>query len=95
MNDNRDILDTLAHALLEKETLDQHQLADIFAGVRKLPERPQWLSSDRRPVSDRPPVLMPARAPIDAAATDGAIDSEPQPKHTRAPRRSAPDIAPA
>ncbi len=95
LNDNRDILDTLAHALLEKETLDQHQLADIFAGVRKLPERPQWLSSDRRPVSDRPPVLMPARAPIDAAATDGAIDSEPQPKHTRAPRRSAPDIAPA
>ena len=95
LNDNRDILDTLAHALLEQETLDQHQLADIFAGVRKLPERPQWLSSDKRPVSDRPPVLMPERAPIDAGATDGAIDSEPQPKTTRAPRRSAPDIAPA
>ncbi len=95
LNDNRDILDTLALALLEKETLDQGQLADIFAGVRKLPPRPQWLSSDKRPVSTRPPIVMPEKAPIDAGATDGAIDSEPTPKPKRAPRRKAPDIATA
>ncbi|MEY2848430.1 MAG: hypothetical protein RI885_1095 [Actinomycetota bacterium] len=95
LNDNRDILDTLALTLLEKETLDQTQLAEIFAGVKKLPPRPQWLSSDRRPVSDRPPILMPDRAPIDAGSTDGAIDSEPKPKPKRAPRRTAPDIATA
>ncbi len=95
LNENRDILDTLATELLEKETLDQTQLAAIFAGVRKLPERPQWLSSNKRPVSDRPPIVMPEKAPIDAGATDGAIDSEPQPKAKRAPRRKAPDIAPA
>ncbi|MBC7723882.1 MAG: ATP-dependent zinc metalloprotease FtsH, partial [Burkholderiaceae bacterium] len=95
LNENRDILDALALELLEKETLDQTQLKEIFAEVRKLPVRPQWLSSNKRPVSDRPPILMPEKAPIDAGATDGAIDSEPKPKAKRVPRRSAPDIAPA
>jgi cell division protease FtsH len=95
LNENRDILDALALELLEKETLDQNQLKEIFAEVRKLPARPQWLSSTKRPVSDRPPILMPEKAPIDVGATDGAIDSEPAPKPKRAPRRSAPDIAPA
>ena len=95
LNENRDILDALALELLEKETLDQNQLKEIFAEVRKLPARPQWLSSTKRPVSDRPPILMPEKAPIDVGATDGAIDSEPALKPKRAPRRSAPDIAPA
>ena len=95
LNDNRDILDKLALALLEKETLDQHQLAEIFVGVKKLSVRPQWLSSQGRPVSSRPPILMPEKAPIDAAATDGALDSEPKAKPKRAPRRTSPDIATA
>ncbi|WP_165063313.1 ATP-dependent zinc metalloprotease FtsH [Marisediminicola senii] len=96
LNENRDILDALALELLEKETLDQTQLAAIFADVKKLTPRPQWLSSDRRPVSDRPPIPMPEKAPIDLGATDGAIDSEPAPKPTRVTRpRRAPDIAPA
>ncbi|MGN6324586.1 ATP-dependent zinc metalloprotease FtsH [Pseudolysinimonas sp.] len=96
INDNRDILDALAQELLEKETLDHEQLARIFADVRKLPERPQWLSSTKRPVSDLPPIEMP-KAPIDAGATDGAVDSEPQPprpKRTPRPRKS-PGIATA
>ena len=40
--------------LLEKETLDHIELAEIFADVEKLPPRPQWLSSEQRPVSQRP-----------------------------------------
>jgi len=95
LNENRDILDHLAQQLLEHETLDQDQLREIFADVTKLPERPQWLSSDKRPVSSRPPIVMPERAPIDAGATDGAIDSEPSPKPARAPRRKNPGIATA
>src|SRR3712207_8842123 len=35
INDNRDVLDRLATALLEKETLDHLQLADIFSEDRK------------------------------------------------------------
>jgi cell division protease FtsH len=47
--------------LLEKETLDQEQIAKIFIGIKKLKERPLWLSSDKRPVSKVPPVKVPAR----------------------------------
>jgi cell division protease FtsH len=89
INDNRDVLDRLASELLEKETLDHTQLAEIFAGVKKLPPRPQWLSSDKRPLSDLPPVPMPQKAPIDQGVVDGAVDSEPpagKPKRSPFPR---------
>ncbi|WP_349898855.1 ATP-dependent zinc metalloprotease FtsH [Parafrigoribacterium soli] len=95
LNENRAILDTLATALLEKETLDHIQLEEIFKDVKKLPERPQWLSSDKRPISNKPPVAMPAKAPIDGDLVDGDVQSTPQ-KKTRAPRpRKRPDIATA
>jgi len=96
LNNNRDILDRLASELLEKETLDHEQLAEIFKDVKKLPERPQWLSSVNRPVSDLPPVIVPGKQPIDAGAVDGGVDSEPPAKAKRAPRpRKSPGIATA
>ncbi|KAA9106513.1 ATP-dependent zinc metalloprotease FtsH [Microbacterium rhizomatis] len=61
INDNRDVLDRLALELLEKETLDHLELAEIFKDVKRLPPRPQWLSSNERPVSQRPPVEVPQR----------------------------------
>ncbi len=54
---NRDVLDNLVSNLLERETLNRADLTEIFAAVVKRPERPIWLSSERRPVSDIPPVL--------------------------------------
>lgn len=39
---NRAVLDTLAARLLEEETLDEAQLAEIFKDVVKAPERPVW-----------------------------------------------------
>lgn len=74
INDNRDVLDKLALALLEKETLDHLELAEIFKDVRKLPERPQWLSSTKRPVSALPPVDVPRRREQEgvAAQTEAA-----------------------
>ena len=68
LSDNRDILDRLALALLEEETLDHHRIAEIFTDVRKLPERPQWLSSTERPVSTLPPIAVPVREQIAADA---------------------------
>ncbi|MFL0411060.1 ATP-dependent zinc metalloprotease FtsH [Microbacterium paludicola] len=62
LNSNRDVLDKLALALLEHETLDHVQLEDIFKDVKKLPPRPQWLSSEERPVSQLPPVQVPRRS---------------------------------
>ena len=56
----RDVLDRLVLELLEKETLNQAELAAIFAPVVKRAPREVWLSSEQRAVSDRGPVLTPA-----------------------------------
>ncbi|MFS0853019.1 ATP-dependent zinc metalloprotease FtsH [Microbacterium sp. 179-I 3D4 NHS] len=76
---NRDILDRLALALLEEETLDHNQIAEIFREVRKLPERPLWLSSEDRPVSDVPPIEVPKKVVPVAAATEAPAPA-PQPQ---------------
>ena len=77
LTENRAVLDRLAAALLEKETLDQHQLAEIFKDVKKLPPRPQWLSSTERPVSTLPPI----RRKKDAEkAASVAAEPETKPK---------------
>jgi cell division protease FtsH len=58
--ENRGVLDDLVLGLLERETLNKDELGQVFAPVVKRPERPVWLSSARRVVSDIPPVLTPA-----------------------------------
>jgi cell division protease FtsH len=77
LNDNRDVLDHLVLELLEHETLAKGQLTDIFANVVKRPARPVWLSSDRRHVSDLPPVMTPAER---AAVSNGSKSPEAQDK---------------
>ena len=57
--DNREVLDNLVLALLEKETLDKNEVASIFAPVRKRPARPAWTGSAKRAPSDQGPVLTP------------------------------------
>ena len=74
LNDNRDVLDCLVLELLEKETLDVHQLKKIFVNTNKRPKRQVWLSSDRRFVSDRPPVVTPAEKEALAKGVD--LDKE-------------------
>lgn len=76
LTENRDILDQLAAELLEHETLDHVRLAELFAPIRKLPERPQWLSSPSRPVSDLPPVQIQPRIVVDEL---GHAGEQPQP----------------
>jgi cell division protease FtsH len=83
LNANRDVLDRLALELLEKETLDHLELAEIFKDVRKLPPRPQWLSSNERPVSLLPPVEVPRRAEPVGVAADAEAESEVAEKATR------------
>ncbi len=70
LTSNREVLDRLSLALLEYETLDHHQVAEIFKDLKKLPVRGQWLSSEERPPQDLPPVEVPKKA--DAAAIEGA-----------------------
>ncbi|MFC9282351.1 ATP-dependent zinc metalloprotease FtsH [Streptomyces collinus] len=66
--ENRDVLDNLVLALLEKETLGKEEIAEIFAGIHKRPPRPAWTGSSRRTPSTRPPVL----SPKELALTNGA-----------------------
>jgi cell division protease FtsH len=46
--DNRDILDDLVLELLEKETLDKAQVAEVFTHIRRRPARPAWTGSVKR-----------------------------------------------
>ena len=59
INENRDILDELVRQLLVKETLNEKELAEIFAPIKKAPKREVWLSNEHRPDSDKPPVEIP------------------------------------
>jgi cell division protease FtsH len=56
----RDVLDELVLRLLDKETLNRDELAEIFAPVVKRPQRPHLTGNGRRPLSNQPPVLTPA-----------------------------------
>ncbi|MFE5777638.1 MULTISPECIES: ATP-dependent zinc metalloprotease FtsH [Brachybacterium] len=54
ISENRPVLDRLVLELLEKETLNEHQLAAVFEGVTKRPQRDVWQSSAQRPVFTAP-----------------------------------------
>ncbi|MCZ2401950.1 ATP-dependent zinc metalloprotease FtsH [Paenarthrobacter sp. Z7-10] len=57
LNQNRDVLDRLALELLERETLNQAEIAQIFTDIHKREIRDVWLSKESRPVSNVPPVV--------------------------------------
>ncbi|MDB1086640.1 ATP-dependent zinc metalloprotease FtsH [Streptomyces sp. ACA25] len=59
--ENRDVLDNLVLELLERETLNKDDLAEIFTPVVKRPARPAWTGSSRRSPSTRPPVTFPSK----------------------------------
>ncbi|HCJ53097.1 MULTISPECIES: ATP-dependent zinc metalloprotease FtsH [Glutamicibacter] len=56
---NRHVLDRLALALLERETLNQKEIAEIFSDLVKREKREVWLSNEARPVHTEGPILSP------------------------------------
>ncbi|MER2136635.1 MAG: cell division protein FtsH, partial [Arthrobacter sp.] len=68
LTENRDVLDRLALELLERETLNQAEIAEVFRDVRKRDVREVWLSKPTRPVHDIPPVISPREREEAAAA---------------------------
>jgi len=58
---NRAVLDRLAKELLEKETLNQEQIAEIFKSLKKLPKRATWRSSQKRGISGKGPIAVPKK----------------------------------
>lgn len=94
----REVLDDLVLELLEKETLNAEQLAEIFKPIVKRPPRRVWLSSEQRAVSTQGPVLTPAEKaaqnghpviPEDEAAVVG--DENPARKVVELPPEQTPD----
>nr|WP_310253502.1 ATP-dependent zinc metalloprotease FtsH [Nocardioides sp. BE266] len=59
LEENRDVLDALVLALLDKETLDKGEIAEIFEPLTKRPARPAWTGSPERVPSTIPPVDIP------------------------------------
>ena len=53
LTENRHVLDRLALELLEHETLNQTEIAEVFHDIGKRPRRKVWLSKDTRPVHSR------------------------------------------
>ena len=72
---NRKVLDALAKELMERETLNQEDIAAIFKTVKKIPRRRQWLSSRLRPVSKQGPIAIPTKGSTAAKKKAAAATS--------------------
>jgi cell division protease FtsH len=71
LEENRDVLDALVRALMEHETLDKAEVAEIFEALRRRPVRPAWTGSPEREPSQIPPIEVPK------AAANGAKPDQP------------------
>ena len=72
LEENRDVLDSLVLALMEHETLDKAEVAQIFESLRRRPQRPAWTGSPQREPSQIPPVEIPK------SAANGSSPDQPQ-----------------
>jgi cell division protease FtsH len=87
---NRKILDALAKELMERETLNQDEIAVLFKNVKKVPKRKVWLSSKLRPASKQGPIAIPSKgstaAKQTAAKKAAAAEKAAKPATKRAAR---------
>ncbi len=68
LEQNRTILDEMVVQLLELETLNKEEIAQIFAHVKSWDKRPSWTGSPTRIPSAQPPVpTQAALAPVEEA----------------------------
>src|SRR5690606_40894395 len=75
LNDYRDVLDDLATALLERETLHRKDLEQILAAVEKRPRITAFNDFGERVPSDKPPVKTPGEL-----AAERGEPSAPEPE---------------
>jgi cell division protease FtsH len=75
LEENRDVLDSLVLALLDKETLDKAEVATVFEPLRRRAARPAWTGSPDRNPSSIPPIEVP-QAVRDRVAANGQATAE-------------------
>ncbi|MCJ0873983.1 ATP-dependent zinc metalloprotease FtsH [Streptomyces sp. AP-93] len=90
--ENRDVLDNLVLALLEKETLNKEQIAEVFSTIVKRPARPAWTGSSHRTPSTRPPVLSPKELQLTNAANGTSAISSPAVSVEKSPEPSPEEL---
>ncbi len=56
LEENRDVLDSLVQALMDRETLDKEEVRTVFEPLRRRPVRPAWTGSPDRTPSTIPPI---------------------------------------
>lgn len=81
LDENRAILDEMVVQLLERETLNKEEIAQIFAQVKPRPNRPAWTGSSTRRPSSVPPIAT--RVALSRVVQ---ADRSEKPKRTRAKR---------
>jgi cell division protease FtsH len=59
LEENRDVLDNLVLELMDRETLDKEEVAEVFEPLRRRTARPAWTGSPERSPSSIPPVEIP------------------------------------
>ncbi|MFD9333608.1 ATP-dependent zinc metalloprotease FtsH [Streptomyces sp. NPDC060028] len=91
--ENRDVLDNLVLALLEKETLNKEQIAEVFSTIVKRPARPAWTGSSHRTPSTRPPVLSPKELQLTNSANGTSAATQPTVSVEKSPEPSPEDRA--
>ena len=83
---NREVLDDLADLLLDKETLNEVELASLFERVTRIPPRTEWLSGEwvtaapaeaKRPARDTEIATSEQRASAVAAAEETEHNAPP------------------
>ncbi len=87
IEDNRDKMEAMAHALLEWETIDKDQIDDIMAGRAPRPPKTASASENMKPREEASTAAAPAapEAPADSAdSTDRAASAE-EPKPAEKP----------
>ena len=89
--ENRDVLDSLVMALLDKETLDKAEIAAVFEPLRRRPSRPAWTGSPTREPSSIPPVVIP-QAIRDRVTSNGSTPTDSESAVVLTPPGSGGDV---
>ncbi|MBI3428528.1 MAG: cell division protein FtsH, partial [Actinobacteria bacterium] len=95
LDHNRTILDEMVLQLLERETLNKEEIAEIFVAVMPRPNRPAWTGSITRKPSSTPPIATGAalsRAQKEEAAKPAKVRAK-TPRAKRAPKAAEEVVA--
>ncbi|HEY9563680.1 MAG TPA: ATP-dependent zinc metalloprotease FtsH [Nocardioides sp.] len=85
LDENREVLDALVLALLDRETLDKAEVAEVFEALNRRPARPAWTGSpDRRP-SSLPPVEVPRKDVVEGEVEEPMGDPDLATPHHAGP----------